>query len=104
MGMIEVLGSFQDPTKVGPSMALALSSAFIGIAIANFLCLPISGRIRASAMRETLLLQVLLEGILDIAAGKAPYLVDMHLASFSAARRREMETKEPGVGAAPVEG
>lgn len=97
LGMIQVLGSLQDPTKVGPAMALALSSAFLGIAIANFVCVPIAGRIRAAAMRETLVLEVILEGILDIAAGSAPYLVEMRLASYSKKRRAEISESEGGV-------
>jgi len=100
LGMIEVLGALQDPTKVGPAMALALSSAFLGIAIANFVCVPIAGRIRAAAMRETLVLEVILEGILDISAGQAPYLVELRLAAYSAQRRAELEAAEGG--AAPA--
>ncbi len=97
LGMIEVLGALQDPTKVGPAMALALSSAFLGIAIANFVCVPIAGRIRAAAMRETLVLEVILEGVLDIASGQAPYIVELRLASYSYERRSELEAAEgPG--------
>ena len=100
LGMIKVLGAIQDPSRVGPAMALALSSAFLGIAIANFIAVPIAGRIRASAMKETLVLEVILEGILDIAAGQAPYLVELRLAAYSASRRAELEIIEGG--AAPA--
>jgi chemotaxis protein MotA len=99
LGMIEVLGSLQDPTKVGPAMALALSSAFLGIALANFVCVPIAGRIRAAAMHETLIYEVILEGILEVSAGKAPYLVELRLAAYSAERRAELETAEGGAPA-----
>lgn len=94
LGMIQVLQSFSEPTKLGPAMALALSSAFMGIAIANFLCIPVAGMIRLASMAETLVLEVLMEGVLDIAAGKAPYLVELHLASYSRQRREELAAQE----------
>lgn len=88
VGMIQVLESISEPNKVGPAMALALSSAFFGIGLANFLCIPIAGQIRALAMRETLVLEMLLEGLLDVMAGKAPYLVEMHLLSYARRARK----------------
>lgn len=90
LGMIHVLSTLSDPSKMGPYMALALSSAFIGIGMANLLCVPVAGHIRSVAMRETLVLNILLEGILDIAAGKPPYLIELHLAAYSEQRRAEM--------------
>jgi chemotaxis protein MotA len=92
LGMIQVLSTLSDPSKMGPYMALALSSAFIGISMANLLCVPVAGQIRSEAMAETHTLEILLEGILDIAAGKPPYLVELHLAAYSEQRRLEMSS------------
>lgn len=97
MGMIRVMEAMSEPGKAGPAMALALSSAFMGIGLANMVCVPIAGQIRLVAMRETLVLEMILEGVLDIAAGKAPYLVELHLASYSQQRRQALER-----GAAPT--
>jgi len=96
LGMIEVLSNLQDPTKVGPAMAVALSSAFLGIFISNFICTPVANRLRAAAMQETLVLSVLLEGVLDIAANKDPYLVELDLAAFSETKRRELAAADAG--------
>ncbi|MFA6030081.1 MAG: MotA/TolQ/ExbB proton channel family protein [Elusimicrobiota bacterium] len=90
LGMIHVLSTLSDPSKMGPYMALALSSAFIGIGMANLLCVPVAGQLRLTAMRETLILEIVLEGVLDITSGKAPYLVELHLASYSEQRRLDM--------------
>ena len=94
MGMIQVLGNLSDPSKVGPAMAVALSSAFLGISVANFVCVPIAGQLRLVAMRETHILEILLEGILDIAAGKPPYMVELHLSSYSEKRGGEAQRAE----------
>lgn len=82
IGMLRVLQSMTEPTKLGPAMALALSSAFIGIALANFLCVPIAGQIRLLSMRETQLLEMILEGVLEIAANRPTYLVQLKLEAF----------------------
>lgn len=79
IGMLRVLQSMTEPTKLGPAMALALSSAFIGIALANFLCVPLAGQIRLMSMRETQLLEMILEGVLEIAANRPTYLVQLRL-------------------------
>ncbi len=91
-GMVRVLPAMSDPIKAAAGMALALSSAFIGISIANAVCVPIAGKIRLNSMRETLVLDLLLEGVLDIAAGKPPYLIELHLSSYSDNRKTESLT------------
>lgn len=98
LGMIRVLETMSEPNKVGPAMAMALSSAFYGIGVANFICIPVAGLIRLQAMRETLALEMMLEGVLDLASGKAPYLVELHLASYSRSRRLDMEAREGAAG------
>lgn len=82
IGMLRVLQSMTEPTKLGPAMALALSSAFIGIALANFLCVPIAGQIRLMSMKETQLLEMILEGVLEIAANRPTYIVQLKLEAF----------------------
>lgn len=79
VGMLRVLQSMSEPTKLGPAMGLALSSAFIGIGLANFLCIPVAGQIRLLSMRETGILEMILEGVLEIAANRPTYLVQLKL-------------------------
>jgi chemotaxis protein MotA len=92
LGMVKVLGNMSDPAKAGAAMAVALSSAFLGIAIANFLCVPIAGQVRVMAMHETLIYEILLEGVVDIASGKSPYVVELHLAAYA----KEHKAQETG--------
>lgn len=91
LGMMRLLGNMADPATMGPAMALALSSAFFGIAIANCACLPLAGQMRQRVVQQTIALEVLLEGVLDLLAGKPPYLVSVHLASYSEERRSQLD-------------
>ncbi|MBI4803150.1 MAG: MotA/TolQ/ExbB proton channel family protein [Elusimicrobia bacterium] len=80
-GIIQSLGNL-DPAKIGPSMATAISSAFFGIALSNLVFVPVANKIRLRAMEETLVLQLLLEGVIDIMSGKTPHLIEIHLRGY----------------------
>ncbi|MDA8243114.1 MAG: MotA/TolQ/ExbB proton channel family protein [Elusimicrobia bacterium] len=87
-GIIQTLSNISDPTTIGRSMAVAISSAFFGIGLSNLLFVPVANKIRLRAMEETLVLQLILEGVIDIMGGKTPHLIDMHLRGY--------QLREPG--------
>jgi len=82
IGMLQVLSAMSEPTKLGPAMALALSSAFIGIGLANFLCTPIAGQIRLKALHETQVLEMIITGVLEIALNRPVYHVGLKLSAY----------------------
>jgi chemotaxis protein MotA len=63
-------------------MAVAITSALFGIGFSNMFCVPVANKIRLRAMEETLVLQLILEGVIDIMSGKTPHLIDMHLRGY----------------------
>jgi chemotaxis protein MotA len=81
-GIIQTLAHISDPTKVGASMAVAISSAFYGIVLSNLVFVPVANKIRLRALEETLALQLILEGVIDIMSGKTPHLIEMHLRGY----------------------
>ena len=81
-GIIQTLSNISDPTMIGKSMAVAISSAFFGIGLSNLVFVPVANKIRLRAVEETLVLQMILEGVIDIMSGKTPHLVDMHLRGY----------------------
>ncbi len=81
-GIIQVLSNISDPAAIGRSMGVAISSAFFGIALSNLLFVPVANKIRLRAMEETLALQLILEGVIDIMSGKTPHLIEMHLRGY----------------------
>ncbi|MHB0996853.1 MAG: motility protein A [Elusimicrobiales bacterium] len=83
-GIIQTLGNISDPTAIGRSMAVAISSALFGIGLSNMVFVPVANKIRLRAMEETLVLQLILEGVMDIMGGKTPHLIDIHLRGYQA--------------------
>lgn len=82
IGLIQMLGELGDPTKVGPSMALALLTTFYGALMANMLFLPVAGKLRNRAEEEAVLRSVTIEGIVSIANRDNTIVVEQRLQSF----------------------
>ncbi|MGV2806869.1 motility protein A, partial [Clostridium perfringens] len=80
-----VLGSLQDPTDLGPSIAVAFTATLYGVASANIIFLPIASKIKARSEEEIANMELLLEGIMAVQNGEHPLLVRKKLASFASA-------------------
>ena len=88
LGVVPVLKSISDPKSLGASMSIAVTGTFYGIALANFVFLPISNKLDNHTDTELLMKEVMIEGILSIQAGDIPIIVDKKLQSFLAAKGR----------------
>ena len=100
VGMLQVLSSMSEPTRLGPAMALALSSAFIGIGMANFVCVPLAGTIRSQSMHETMILEMILEGVLEIVINRPTFQVALRMAAYQDLKMDESAASETVSGAA----
>jgi len=94
VGMLQVLNSMSEPTRLGPAMALALSSAFIGIGVANFVCVPLAGQIRSQSMQETMILEMILEGVLEIVINRPTFQVALRMAAYQDLKMDEAASAE----------
>jgi chemotaxis protein MotA len=98
IGIVSVLQQITDPTKVGPAMATALSTAFYGILLSAFFAVPVAGKLRERSNQETLVKQILLEGIIGILKKEPAYLLEIRLRSFA------QERGLPAMSAPPMRG
>jgi chemotaxis protein MotA len=96
MGLIMMLQNMSDPSTIGGSMAIALITTFYGSLIANYLCLPVSNKLKGISADEIFIKQLQLEGALSIQAGENPRIIEEKLKSFLSPRLRNAlsETKE----------
>jgi len=82
IGIIGVLKELSNPESVGPAMAIAITSAFYGIFLANLIFVPFAGKIRTRALMQLKLKAMILEGIMEIMKGSIPIMVERRLKSF----------------------
>ncbi len=91
IGLVQMLQNMDDPSKIGPSMAVALLTTFYGAVLANLIFTPISGKLKARSSEETLLRELTMAGVMSIAAGDNPRLVEQKLNAHLAPALRQTE-------------
>jgi chemotaxis protein MotA len=94
IGLVQMLRTMDDPSTIGPGMAVALLTTFYGCIMANLLFLPIAGKLKSRSEEELLLKELMIEGILSIQSGDNPRIVEQRLKSFLAPGRRDFEISQ----------
>ncbi len=95
IGLVLMLQALDDPSTIGPKMAVALITTFYGSVMANYFCIPINNKMKINSESETLMKEVLIEGMLSIQSGENPRIIEEKLKSFlSPALRTQVGEKE----------
>ncbi len=55
IGLVKMLQTLNDPSSIGPAMAVALLTTFYGAVLANVVFIPISKKIRRKVQRRSTL-------------------------------------------------
>ena len=82
IGLVQMLQTMDDPSTIGPAMAVALLTTFYGAVIANVMCIPVAGKLRLRSQSEVLLKTLITEGMDSIMAGENPRLMEQKLHAF----------------------
>ncbi|MBM3266377.1 MAG: flagellar motor protein [Candidatus Sericytochromatia bacterium] len=95
MGLISVLSNLDDPSTLGPSIALAFVATLYGVWTANLLWLPIASKLKRKSEEEILVRELMLAGVLSIQAGDNPQIVEEKLKSYlSPTLRRQIAKRD----------
>ena len=89
IGLVLMLQQMDDPSKIGPAMAVALVTTFYGALLANLVFNPIAGKLRTRSQEEVLYKELAMEGVLSISQGDNPRIVQQKLTSYLQPRLRE---------------
>ncbi|MCR5626021.1 MAG: motility protein A [Lachnospiraceae bacterium] len=82
IGLINMLKNLSDPTSIGPSMAVALVTTFYGSLLANWICTPVSTKLKGLNAVEMMVKGIEVEGLLSIQAGENPRVIEEKLKSY----------------------
>lgn len=100
IGLINMLKKLDDPSTIGPSMAVALITTFYGSLLANLIFLPIANKLKLRSREEIMRKEIMVEGLLSIQAGENPRIIEEKLKAFLPPKSREVaQVKEEGVEA-----
>jgi chemotaxis protein MotA len=84
-----------DPSKIGPGMAVALITTLYGALIANCFANPLGDKLAARDAEEVLIKTIIIAGVMAIQSGDNPRIVESKLMTFlPPSRRAEIEASK----------
>ncbi|MBA2881306.1 chemotaxis protein MotA [Desulfosalsimonas propionicica] len=89
IGLVQMLQSMDDPSTIGPAMAIALLTTFYGSVAANVIFLPMSGKLKTRSQHELLKKELIVEGMNSILAGENPRVMEQKLHAYLQPKDRQ---------------
>jgi chemotaxis protein MotA len=84
IGLIHVMENLTDPTKLGAGIAVAFVATIYGVGAANLLFLPIAQKLRSLVARESKRREMLIDGLVGVANGENPRIIQGRLEGYLA--------------------
>lgn len=91
IGLIQMLGKLDDPSKIGAGMAVAMITTFYGSVAANLVCLPLANKLEARSKEETLIRELMINGLVALVEGEPPRAMETKLKAFLSPKARKLE-------------
>ncbi|MEM9423248.1 MAG: MotA/TolQ/ExbB proton channel family protein [Spirochaetota bacterium] len=88
LGLIGLLANLSDAASLGPNMALALITTLYGSLLANGWLIPFQNKLEDRNADEMLKFDIMVEGMMGIAGGENPKILETKLYSFLAPSMR----------------
>lgn len=82
LGLIHVMENLADPSKLGSGIAVAFVATVYGVLSANLLFLPMAGKLKMRNQMEGMTQELIIEGLMAIAAGENPRIIQEKLEGF----------------------
>jgi chemotaxis protein MotA len=82
LGLIHVMQSLGDPSKLGAGIAVAFIATIYGVGLANLVFLPIAGKLKMIIMQQLLMREMLIDGLIMIANAENPRFIESKLKGY----------------------
>lgn len=79
VGLVQMLGNLNDPSTIGPAMAVALLTTFYGAILAHMVLVPLASRAERNSHNQSTLNLLYLTGVLSIGREENPRRLEMQL-------------------------
>ena len=94
LGLINVMENLADPSKLGSGIAVAFVATIYGVGAANLFFLPLANKIKLKVKEETGARNLIIMGLVGLAHGENPRLLQEKLESVLPHSERIKETKK----------
>ncbi|HKI98731.1 MAG TPA: MotA/TolQ/ExbB proton channel family protein [bacterium] len=90
MGLIILLQNLQDPSAIGPAMAVAIITTFYGSTLANVCFTPWANKLTAKKSGDKVLREMIRDGVLFIEKGERPEFIEQDLMNYLPPEMKQM--------------
>jgi chemotaxis protein MotA len=94
LGLIGMLTRLEDKSSIGTNMAIALITTLYGAVLAYMLLIPFKRKLEERNKAESLVKEIIIEGVLSIQSGDNPRILEEKLISFLPPERRAAVREE----------
>jgi chemotaxis protein MotA len=93
IGLVQMLGSMNDPKQIAPAMAIALLTTLYGAMIANLIAIPIADKLSLRSTEERLAKSLVIDAVMSIQDGQHPRVMQDLLKNYLPKSRRDEEQR-----------
>ena len=83
-GLVVMLQNMDDPSAIGPGMAVAILTTLYGAVISNLFAGPLGDKLAQRSEEEQMLKTIVIRGVMSIQSGDNPRIVEQKLKTFLA--------------------
>lgn len=94
VGLVQMLATMDDPSTIGPAMAIALLTTMYGAVVSNLICLPLADKMEARFKETELTETLVIDGVLQLRANKSPALIKEMLVAYLPEKQRSAFAEE----------
>ena len=76
IGLVQMLANLDDPSTIGPKMAVAMITTFYGAILANLFFIPMADKLDIRSEEEITNMTIIYEGVISIREGEHPRLME----------------------------
>ncbi len=76
IGLVQMLANLDDPSTIGPKMAVAMITTFYGAVMANLFFIPMADKLKIRSQEEINNMNLLFEGVVSIREGEHPRMLE----------------------------
>ncbi|MCB1538586.1 MAG: MotA/TolQ/ExbB proton channel family protein [Rhodospirillales bacterium] len=79
MGLVQMLNNLDDPSKIGPAMAIALLTTFYGAMMSTVLLMPLAAKLERNSGEDVMIKDMVLAAIISMARQDHPRKLEHEL-------------------------
>jgi chemotaxis protein MotA len=89
VGLVQMLQNMNDPSTIGPAMAVALLTTFYGALLANIVGIPTANKLKQRSAEEIAHKELVAQGLISILGGENPrFMVERLNATLAPSQRK----------------